>query len=392
MKCLHCGYIVPDDSEFCPYCGARVEAEPPAQVNVPTSVASAQAAPTQTDRDRVTQSQRYFDPDYGYSPENPIVTSSIPMIGYYLASLRTPDGRAFTWERMARQDDSQIDSYCLYLDGKPYKGLYFTATGNDSEYVPAGLVKDADAFEAAKQGITLNQLIANREAEQKKAEQGKARRKRALKAAALVCLLIVLAIGGYYGYIYGVPYLRYQIAISSIEKAPDKAIEIFTDLDNYKSSEDLRQWGEYYRLKQMYSSGEYEAILTEYSDKFYLKDQTDKDGRVIRDSASALSDVEQMLNESRYQNALKEITVGNYGRAISILEEVGDYKDSREQLLEAMYQYVHTQNVPNRNSIADRIRNMASGGPSIRTYYEYAKMLSDENYKDSRQFYKELTS
>ena len=515
MKCLHCGYIVPDDSEFCPYCGSRVEAETTAQVNAPIAAsAPAQAASTQSERDRITQSQRYFDPDYGYSPENPIVTSSVPMIGYYLASLRTSDGRSFTWERMARQDDSSIDAYCLYLDGKPYKGLYFTATGNDSEYVPAGLVKDADAFEAAKQGISLNQLIANREAEQKKAEQGKARRKRVLKVAALVCLLIVLAVGGYYGYIYGVPYLRYQIAISSIEKAPDKAIEIFTDLGNYKDSEALRQWGEYYRLKQMFEHGEYEAILDEYSNSFHLDDQTDNDGAVIRDSKRALSDIEKMLNESRislakaaiadgkyedaisvlsgtknvqvgdiyaecyynlymqgyekkdwaqayyyysklailrnlsaeydinthlqeileqyaqlnldkgtehginvaagaikqlekrfgqteklaelkkqyqdayieneYQNALKEITTGYYGRAIRFLKELGDYKDSHELLLEAMYQYVHTEKAPSRNSGVVSI--------ALDPYFEYAKTLSDENYKDSKQFYTDLTA
>ncbi len=75
MKCIHCGYVIPTDSEFCPYCGGRVVASPPpapTPESVPTPTVPISDAPEKPreDRDRITQAQRYFDPDYGYSAEN----------------------------------------------------------------------------------------------------------------------------------------------------------------------------------------------------------------------------------------------------------------------------------------------------------------------------------
>ncbi len=219
MKCIHCGYIIPDDSEFCPYCGEKIEtgtattvfSDSSEQVNVDSFYDN------QIERERITKSQRYFDSDYGYSPENPIVTSSIPMIGCYLTALRTLDGKPFTWTRLPRQSDSEIDIYRLFLDGTPYKTIYFTATGNDTEYVPAGLVKDADVFEAAKKGISLSQLIAERDNDKKKADNKRTKKRKALKCLVFVCLAAAIAIGGYYAYQVGYPFLQYNLAINNIK-------------------------------------------------------------------------------------------------------------------------------------------------------------------------------
>ena len=77
MKCIHCGYIIPDDSEFCPYCGQKlgtgtattVFSDSSEQVNVDSFYDN------QIERERITKSQRYFDSDYGYSPRKKSLAS-----------------------------------------------------------------------------------------------------------------------------------------------------------------------------------------------------------------------------------------------------------------------------------------------------------------------------
>ncbi len=514
MKCAHCGYVVPDDSEFCPYCGAKIELS-----SAPTETPHSRQEKTESiveERDRITQSQRYFDLDYGYSNENPIVVSSVPVIGYYLASLRTEDDRAFTWERQPRKQDSVVDEYQLLLDGEPYKSVFFRTGGNDTEYLPQGLTKNEDAYEAAKAGISLDSLLEQRAEKEKALAKKKASTKRLIRAAIIIVIAALLGVGAYYGYTYGYPYLRYNGAIKNIESNPEKAIATFSDLGQYESSVLLCQWSHYYQMKTLVEQEEYEAAIKEYgyfstqSAAILLRDFSSPNGEIklnakvaaadaismletcytagakesiqkgdysaalsqlkkvrmekaselyaecyynllVKDcelsnwseaekfldelertgrksqydlteyeynirynyaescvsmgsefnadvglgvldkliaqygSSDELLDLQGRLQEAKkaaiYKVATSALEYGNYSDAIAKFTSLDNYEDSATQRLEAMYQYV-------QHTLAPRYRLSLPGD----NYWTYAKELSDKNYKDSRQFYNDLTA
>ena len=98
-------------------------------------------------RDVLYESQRPDDDDYGYTPSNPIMTSTITSSDSYLHSLRTLDGKSFTWERhgslcmseIGGIENVMVDKYQLFLDGNEYVVIYICPYGHSSSYVPKGL-------------------------------------------------------------------------------------------------------------------------------------------------------------------------------------------------------------------------------------------------------------
>ena len=91
--------------------------------------------------------QRPNDEDFGYSLENPIMTSTISSTDEYLKKLVTLDGKHFTWERTGSYSMREIhgvsnvmvDAYQLYLDGKEYSVIYICPYGHNSTYTPNGM-------------------------------------------------------------------------------------------------------------------------------------------------------------------------------------------------------------------------------------------------------------
>lgn len=98
-------------------------------------------------RDILFDSQKPEDEDFGYSLSNPVMTSTISSSDRYLQSLRTLDGKPFTWERRGSYcvdniggiENVMVDKYQLYLDGEEYAELYLCPYGHSSSYVPHGL-------------------------------------------------------------------------------------------------------------------------------------------------------------------------------------------------------------------------------------------------------------
>ena len=266
MKCTKCGYIVPEDSDFCQFCGARIETQPAvAPVTEPTA--------PEVSAKEITESQRYFDSDYGYSPENPIVTSSIHMVGYYLRALRTEDGRSFTWERQPNHHGNMIDEYLLFLDGEPYKTVFFNPHGEDRGFIPAGLVRDSDAFSAAQQGVSLEDYQAQLAAKEQKKARRKKRKKRWIIAISIV---LILALAGTLLFVLGGPSIKYMYA------------------------------------KHLLRSGDYSGAYS----VFY--------------ELGSFKDAEEMLLETRYQQAVDFRNAKDFDSANSIFKLLGGYKDSKD--------------------------------------------------------------
>lgn len=98
-------------------------------------------------RDILFDSQKPENEDFGYSLSNPVMTSTISSSDRYLQSLRTLDGKPFTWERHGSYcvaniggiENVMVDKYQLYLDGEEYAEIFLCPYGHSSSYVPHGL-------------------------------------------------------------------------------------------------------------------------------------------------------------------------------------------------------------------------------------------------------------
>lgn len=495
IHCSGCGRMIPWENEFCHFCGTKVQRPDLdfAQNYAPESELSS------TQRTTATNSQRYFDSDFGYSPDNPLVVSSVQMEGYYLSALRTVDGKAFSWERQPKNGNTQIDSYNLYVEGAFYRQIYFNPYGKDSEHLPEGLVLNQDAFNAARKGLSLEAFYF-------KQARAKKIKKRLMRGAIAACILTGLAVGGYFAYTAGLPYAKYRWAQYNWDSGNlEKALVAFESLGDYKDADllepqvrkswayslydsgryqeareqfEMLDYGEYKEIidnctyefgVQLLDDKNYEGALNEFRQVLFLPAARDrladcyyefmlevikeKDwltayshycsvkmydknestyaqklkevqydvfigyARTVLVSASLdqvksvdtvlgelvgiyetpeLSDLLNKVSAAKYKFASDYRKNAEYIDAIKLFEEIADYEDSRTQMIETMYEYISEYRVyfidglmPAAKTSIERSRNAAIQQDHKNTFFEYAKYLSDLNYKDARTYYRQ---
>ena len=190
MTCNKCNHKLPDDSEFCQYCGNKVEkvavvptetaADEPKKIETPVVVPAASTMPispvvdtpniddmapnealnsilkTQAkntivalEANRKTQPDNEDDADFGLVPEKPIYTLALQLVDgeeEYLNQLYTVNGEKIKYNRLGSTGvdgiNGMIDIYETYLpSGQPYKTLFINMYGaKRSTKAPAGFV------------------------------------------------------------------------------------------------------------------------------------------------------------------------------------------------------------------------------------------------------------
>lgn len=175
MKCVKCGMVLPDDSEFCQYCGAKIEqmASTPStlagsEVSSVLSFLANNAVDNINANSRITE-KHTSDPDYGLVPEKPVFTFLVDGAEDYLNGLVSENNEELTWSREGSMPvtgvSGPVDIYASRKkNGQPYNTLYVSIYGKaNSTAIPKGFarkgsVKSAPVEIASEHGADRNTI------------------------------------------------------------------------------------------------------------------------------------------------------------------------------------------------------------------------------------------
>jgi len=353
MTCPKCNHKLPDDSEFCQYCGSKIETSPiefdnnkaeakeepiKEEVIIPTvdneTVAKILASgiiegQKAVEANRESQPHNELDADFGFVPHKPVYTVGIDEQEKYLKSLRTINGEPIKWNRRGSMSvdgvNGMVDVYDTYLpSGDEYKTIYINMYGaSNSTVAPKGF-----SYSNQSTDTPITPLKKQKIKNPKKL-------KITLLIAGIVAIVATLCI------VLAMPEINYQRANKLLnEDKYDSALLTFKDLGNYRNSED-------------------------------------------------------MIDECTYQKAcslISEISIDNYysakitaKEAIDLFEELNGYKNSDDKINEVKYKFVSNHYFYTIEGIEEIFyRNYDT------TIFDYLKELKRTNYKDSENLYKKL--
>ncbi len=290
---------------------------------------------------------------------------------------------------------------------------------------PSFKINDKDKFWQDAYSNAEKELIEVKEIAVKKAKK----KKRKTVAFISVSAVFVVAFAVLF-YIFLLPQLRYNNALSCIKDGNyDKAIEIFTDLGNYKDSADRIYRTKYDVALRLYGNEKYEDAyllfdgLGDYRDSLGLKKEcVYKNALTLLNSGKWAEAKEKLLSLSNYKDAgkyIKEcdyqlglIAVNNqkWENAVEIFSSLGDYKDSEEQFILSNYNKAKSLHKSGKykeavkifDELADYEDSNSLKFTSMYAYvkghlsaedsltFEYLSILVKENWEESKTIYKSL--
>ena len=285
--CMHCKKEIPSDSEFCQYCGGKIETlNQEENISIGKDVAleflaaSILESHNTKKANREAQPNNEDDAEFGLVPYKPIYTVDIFAQEKYLKMLRTMQGETIKWKRRGSMCvegiNGMVDVYDTYLpSGEEYKTIYINMYGaKDSSKAPKGYVLFIeDEGENAP-------LIMEKSNISKKQKDNKPAKRKKILCAILIPVGIVL---GVVFVLLMIPGIKYGHANSLMEKG------------KYNEA-----YSEFQKLDGVFNS-------------------------------------EMMMLECEYRKAVEYRENGSYALANIIFEALGDYKDSKALIHEHTY-------------------------------------------------------
>lgn len=191
-----------------------------------------------------------------------------------------------------------------------------------------------------------------------------------------VAVILVGVIG--FSVFFGIPYLRYQNAVSMMEAGEyEEAMIAFYELDNFMYS------------KEMHTECRYRHALSLFESQKYT------DAMVIFTDLGDYIDSKNMSLKCKYQIATSFLEAKNYDEAIAKFEELGDFQDSKDKVNECHYQkacaLLKKDNHEDAQPIFESIKNYKDSKDKIKKCkYLAAVELIDNG--DIVNAYKKLTA
>lgn len=232
--CPNCKSVLPEDSEFCQYCGSKIATvtdqpkapETPVAPAVPTvNIALQETAP-----EKHQSSDSDVDGEQGLVPKKPIYTNGADQQRNYLRCLRSINGETLKWNHRGsiKIDEVQgfVDIYDAYLpSGAEYRTVYLNGSGIACPaYAPKGFSYVSTPYPTAP---------TNPSVKKQKSAKGK-------KAVKILIIIGVIAAILAIGILVGIQEYHYQIAHQYFDnKNYDAAYSAFEDLGAYRDSEDM---------------------------------------------------------------------------------------------------------------------------------------------------------